>query len=44
MLPSGTAGKRFINELNRLLNLWTDKSSFKNVALEKIHVMPGLLL
>lgn len=44
MLPSGAAGKRFINELNRILNLWTDKSSFKNVALEKIHVLSGLLL
>ena len=44
LLPSGDAGKRFINEINRLLNLWANESLLKNVATKVIHVMPGLLL
>ena len=44
MFPSGAAGKRFVNELNRLLNFWTNQSPLKNVSIKTIHVMPALLL
>ena len=44
MVPIGTAGKKFIDEISRLLNLQTDNTPLKNIALKAIHVMPALLL
>ena len=44
MVPTGTAGKKFIGEISRLLNLWTNIAPLKNIALKAIHVMPALLL
>ena len=44
ILPSGAACKRFINEINRLLNLRTNESPLKNVAIKATHVTPGLPL
>ena len=44
IVPTGAAGKKFIDEISRLLNLWTNNKSLKNIALKAIHVMPALLL
>ena len=44
MVPTGAAGKRFIDEISRFLNLWTNDTPLKNIALKAIHVMPVLLL
>ena len=37
MLPSGAAGKRFINEINRLWNLWANESLLNNVAIKAMN-------
>ena len=44
MVPTGAAGKKFIGEISRLLNIWTNIAPLKNIALKAIHVMPALLL
>ena len=46
MVPTGgaAAGKKFIDEISRLLNLWTNNTPLKNIALKAIHVMLALLL
>ena len=44
MVPSGGGGKKFIKEITRLINLWTNNSPLENIALKAIHVMPALLL
>ena len=44
MVPTGVAGKNFIDEISRLLNLRTNNKPLKNIALKAIHVMPALLL
>ena len=44
MVPSGGGGKKFIKEITRLINLWTDDSPLENIALKAIHVLPALLL
>ena len=44
MVPTGGAGKKFIDEISRLLNLWTNDTSLRNTAWKAIHVMPALLL
>ena len=44
MVPTGAAGKKFIDETSRLLDQWTNNTSLKNMALKAIHVMPALLL
>ena len=42
MLPSLVASKRFINELDRLLNLWTnEKLSLKKGVIKSIQVTPS---
>ena len=43
MEPSGGGGKKFIKEITRLINLWTDNSPLENIALKAIYVMPALL-
>ena len=44
MVPIGAAGKKFIDEISRLLSLQTDNTPLKNIALKAIHVMPALFL
>ena len=44
MVPTGAAGKKFIDETSRLLDQWTNNTPLKNIALKAIHVMPALLL
>ena len=44
MVPSGGGGKKFIKEITRMINLWTEDSPLENIALKAIHVMPALLL
>ena len=44
MVPTGASGKRFINEITRLFDYWTNDTPLKSIALKAIHVMPALLL
>ena len=44
MLPSGAAGKAFIRETTRLLNLWTSEALLSGIAWKAIMIMPSLLL
>ena len=44
LLPTGKAGKSFIDETSRLLNEWITDSPLKNIAFKAIMVMPCLLL
>ena len=44
MVPSGGGGKRFIKEITRLINLWSENSPLESIALKAIHIMPALLL
>ena len=44
MEPTGAAGKKFIDGISRLLNLWTNETPLKNIALKAIHVMLAPLL
>ena len=44
MVATGTACKTIIDEISRLLNLWTNNMPPKNLALKGIHDMPALLL
>ena len=44
LLPSGQAGKSFIDEMSRLINEWIRESPLKDIAFKAIMVMPGLLL
>jgi hypothetical protein len=45
MLQSGAAGKQYVREKTRLLNLWNDQSVlFENIAIKMTMIMPALLL
>ena len=45
ILPTGAAGKRFIEEMTRLVNSWTYKSDLKTIKVLKIlMIMRGSLL
>ena len=44
MVPTGSAGKKFIDEISKILNLWTNNKPLKNIALKANRVMPVLLL
>jgi len=44
MLPTGNAGKSYINELTRLLHSWTSKTALVDIALKAMMIMPSLLL
>ena len=44
MVLTGAAGKKFIDEITRLLHLLTSNMPLKNVVLKVIHVIPALLL
>ena len=38
-----TTGKEFIDEISKFLNLWTNNTPLKNIALTAIQVVPALL-
>ena len=44
MEPNGAVGKQFMDEISKLLNIWTNGTPLKNIALKAIHLMPALLL
>ena len=44
MLPTGNAGKNFIDEIIRLLNSWIDDNDLASISFKAILVMPSLLL
>ena len=43
-LPSGASGKRFVEEITRLINEWNNMSPLSNIAMKALSVMPSLLL
>ena len=43
-LPSGQAGKSFIDKISRLMSKWIHESPLKDIAFKAIMVMLGLLL
>ena len=44
LLPSGKAGKLYIRETTRLLEMWTKQSLLSKVAWKAVMIMPALLL
>ena len=44
MLPSGAAGKNYIEEVTRLMKLWINDTLLREIALKAVHEMPALLL
>ena len=44
MMPNGAPGKKYIEEITRLLKLWIQDLLLKSIALKAIHIMPALLL
>ena len=44
MLPTGRAGKDYIDEITRLLNAWIQDSAMKHITFKAIMVMPSLIL
>ena len=44
MIPNGAPGKKYIEEITRLLKLWIQDLLLKSIALKAIHIMPALLL
>ena len=44
LLPSGSAGKRYLDEVSRLLDAWVDETPLRRMAMKAIHIMPALLL
>ena len=44
MLPSGAAGKRYVEEVTRLMELWIQDTPLKPISLKAVHAMPELLL
>ena len=44
MLPSGDAGKNYIEEVTRLSKLWINDTPLRKIALKTIHVVPALML
>ena len=43
-LPSGSAGKQFINESTRLMNAWSTNSSIRPISLKLLMITPAVLL
>ena len=43
MLPSGVAGKRYVEEVTHLVELWI-QDTLKSISLKAIHAMPAFLL
>ena len=44
LLPSGKAGKQYIDETTKLMNEWLQESPLKDIAFKTIMIMPNLLL
>ena len=44
VVPTGASGTKFINEITRLFDQWTNDTPLKSIALKAIHVIPALLL
>ena len=44
LLPRGKSGKDFINELTRLITLFTDKTKWERLALPLVHIFFPLML
>ena len=44
LLPSGKAGKQYIDETTKLMNEWLQESPLKDIAFKAIMIMPNLLL
>ena len=44
LLPTGAAGKSFINKMMRMINAWVYDTPIKDIALKALHAMAALLL
>ena len=44
ILPSGVAGKRYVEEVTHIVALWIQDTPFKSISLKAIHAMPLFLL
>jgi len=44
LLPTGKAGKDFIDECTRLIHEWTNNSPLRDISIKALMVMPSLLL
>ena len=44
LLPTGKAGKEFIDQMTRLVGEWNNDSPLKSISLKALMVMPCLLL
>ena len=44
MGPAGNAGKKYIKEVTRLWNAWTQDTPLRSISLKTIHTMSALLL
>ena len=44
MLPSGAAGKNYIEEVTRFVKLWINDTPLREISLKDVHVMPALML
>lgn len=44
MVPNDASGKKFINEVRRLFDQWTNNIALKSIVFKTIHVMQALLL
>ena len=44
MLPTGQAGKDYIDEIKQLLNAWIQDSAMKKITFKAVMVMPSLIL
>ena len=44
MLPTGQAGKDYIDEITWLLNAWIQDSTMKHITFKAIVVIPSLIL
>ncbi|XP_066936770.1 uncharacterized protein [Clytia hemisphaerica] len=44
LVPSGSAGKKFVSETARLINAFVDSSAMKTISLKALMIMPALLL
>ena len=44
MLPSGQAGKSFIKEMTKMIEMWNNDGNLKDICLKAAMVMPALIL
>ena len=44
MLPTGKAGRLFIDEITKLIRAWVEESPLKRISMKAIMIMPSLLL